>query len=130
MNLLDQRLLRDGTLARLKARNVELHARSAFLQGALLADPAALPGYFAPHRERLAAIGACADAHGLSRLALCLRFLLERAEIDRVIVGVTGVAELQQILAAADDATPLPAGLDRLASDDLALINPSLWPPR
>lgn len=130
MNLLDQRLLRDGTLAKLKARNVELHARSAFLQGALLADPAALPAYFAPHRERLAAIGRCADAQGLSRLALCLRFLLERAEIDRVIVGVTGVAELQEILAAAAAATPLPAGLDRLASDDLALINPSLWPPR
>src|SRR5262249_42525666 len=70
VNLLDQRLLRDGTLDRLKRRNVEVHARSAFLQGALLAEPSRLPAHFARHRDRLRAVGAAADGAGLSRLAL------------------------------------------------------------
>lgn len=129
-NLADQRLLRDGTLARLKQRNVEVHARSAFLQGALLAEPAALPPHFVPHRDRLTRLGELAGRNGLSRLALCLRFVLERPEIDAAIVGVTAPPELDQILAAARDETPLPAGLDSLATDDPRLINPSLWPPR
>jgi aryl-alcohol dehydrogenase-like predicted oxidoreductase len=128
VNLLDQRLLQDGTLALLRRRNVEVHARSAFLQGALLAEPSSLPGHFAPHRERLAAVGLAAERAGLSRLALCLRFVLEQTAIDRVIVGVTGLAELLQIVAAATNAAPLPGGLAALASDDPRLVNPALWP--
>jgi aryl-alcohol dehydrogenase-like predicted oxidoreductase len=128
VNLLDQRLLQDGTLDRLKRSNVEIHARSAFLQGALLAEPSRLPGHFAPHLDRLRAVGVTAERAGLSRLALCLRFVLGQPAVDRVIVGVTGVAELRQILAAATDATPLPAGLAALASDDPRLVNPALWP--
>ena len=127
INLLDQRLLQDGTLARLRHRNVEVHARSAFLQGALLAEPSALPAHFAPHRDRLSAVGRAAERAGLSRLALCLRFVLDQPVIDRVIVGVTGLGELQQILAAATDVTPLPEGLASLASDDPGLVNPVLW---
>jgi len=127
VNLLDQRLLQDGTLDRLKRRNVEVHARSAFLQGALLAEPTRLPGHFAPYLDRLRAVGVAAERAGLSRLTLCLRFVLDQPAIDRVIVGVTGVGELQQILAAAVDATPLPDGLATLASGDPRLVNPALW---
>jgi len=129
VNLLDQRLLQDGTLDRLKGRNVEVHARSAFLQGALLAEPASLPSHFVPHRDRLRAVGSVAERAGLSRLALCLRFVLAQPAIDRVIVGVTALAELHQILGVAVDDAPLPAGLAALAVDDPRLVNPALWPP-
>jgi len=128
VNLLDQRFLQDGTLERLKRGNVEIHARSAFLQGALLADPARLPAHFARHRDRLLGVGAAADRGGVSRLALCLRFVLAQPVVDRVIVGVTSLVELQQIVGAATDAAPLPDGLAALASDDPHLLNPSLWP--
>jgi aryl-alcohol dehydrogenase-like predicted oxidoreductase len=128
VNLLDQRLLQDGTLDRLKARNIEVLARSAFLQGALLSEPSSLPSHFAPHLDRLRAVGGAAQRAGLSRLALCLRFVLEQPAIDRVIVGVTGVAELRRILAAAADPTPLPDGLAALAGGDPRLLNPALWP--
>jgi len=129
VNLLDQRLLRDGTLDRLKRRNVEVHARSAFLQGVLLADPSRLPAHFAAYRDLLGAVGTAAERAGLTRLALCLRFLLDQPVIDRVIVGVTTIAELKEILAAAMEAGPLPEGLAALASDDPRLVNPALWPP-
>ena len=129
VNLLDQRLLRDGTLDRLKHRNVEVHARSAFLQGVLLAEPSRLPAHFADHRDLLGAVGTAAERAGHSRLALCVRFLLDQPLIDRVIVGVTTIVELREILAAAMEAGPLPEGLAALASDDLRLLNPALWPP-
>jgi aryl-alcohol dehydrogenase-like predicted oxidoreductase len=126
VSVMDQRLLRDGTLARLKAEGCEIHARSVFLQGVLLADPTALPAHFAPWRDRLRRLAELADR---SRLSLCLAFVLARPEIDGVVVGVTNLAELRQILAAAAEAeAPLPAGLDTLAVDDPQLVNPALWP--
>jgi aryl-alcohol dehydrogenase-like predicted oxidoreductase len=129
VSLFDRRLLRDGTLARLKAQGCEIHARSVFLQGALLADPATLPAHFTPWRDRLRRFTELADRAGRSRLSLCLGFVLARPEIDGIIVGVTGLAELQEILAAAAEAeTPLPTGLDALAVDDPQLVNPALWP--
>jgi aryl-alcohol dehydrogenase-like predicted oxidoreductase len=129
VSLVDQRLLRDGTLARLKAKGCEIHARSAFLQGVLLADLAGLPAHFAPWRDRLHRLAELAARVGRSRLSLCLAFVLARPEIDGVVVGVTGLAELREILAAAAEAeTPLPAGLDALAVDDPRLVNPALWP--
>lgn len=128
LNLLDQRLLQDGTLARLRHENVEIHARSVFLQGVLLADPARLPGHFMRHLDRLQAVAAAAERARLSRLSLCLRFVLAQPAVDRVIVGVTSVEELQQIMAAATSESSLPDDLAGLASDDLNLVNPSLWP--
>lgn len=127
VNLLDQRLLQDGTLQRLKLGRIEIHARSAFLQGALLANPERLPRHFARYRDQLRAVAAAAEGAGLSRLSLCLRFVLTQPLVDRVIVGVTSVGELQQIVEAAKDPAALPDDLAKLACGDPNLINPSLW---
>lgn len=129
INLLDQRLLRNGTLARLKDANIEIHARSVFLQGALLADSARLPTHFAPHANRLQAVGEAARQAGLSRLALCLRFVLAQPLVDRVVVGVTSLAELRQVIEAAAETPELPDDLAALAADDPGLLDPSRWPP-
>ncbi len=53
-SLLDQRLLADGTLARLEELGVEMHARSLFLQGLLFLDnlPEKLR-HAAPHLAKL-----------------------------------------------------------------------------
>src|SRR5262249_43348603 len=45
INILDQRLILDGHLKKLKARGVEIHARSIFLQGLLLMHPRDVPNH-------------------------------------------------------------------------------------
>jgi aryl-alcohol dehydrogenase-like predicted oxidoreductase len=124
LSLLDQRLLQDGTLARLKALGVELHARSLFLQGLLLMEtpPPAL-AYAAPE---LAAVKSAIRAQGITPLAAALGFVLSQPSIDVALVGVTSPEELEEILAAA--AAPLPR-LDwqSLALDDERLLTPSRW---
>jgi aryl-alcohol dehydrogenase-like predicted oxidoreductase len=126
-NLLDQRLLRTGMLAELHAAGCEIHARSAFLQGLLIGTSAA-PAYFDRFGPQLQRVRVTANGAGISVLELALRFLIGRSEIDHVIFGVTSVEELSAILAAARMPADLPAGLENLACDDPALINPSLWP--
>lgn len=123
-SLLDQRLLADGTLARLADMGVEIHARSLFLQGLLLLDtPPQKLAHIAP---RLNAIRKTIREAGTTPLAAALGFVLARPEIAVGLVGVTHSAELQEILEAA--ARPLPA-LDwaGLALDDERVLTPSLW---
>jgi aryl-alcohol dehydrogenase-like predicted oxidoreductase len=124
VSMLDQRLIRDGTLARLKTLNVEIHARSIFLQGLLFLET--LPQKLQPAAPMLAAIRAGIAAAGSAPLAAALGFVLSRPEIDVALVGVTQLAELEEILAAA--ALPPPA-LDwpSLALDDETALTPSRW---
>lgn len=123
-SLLDQRLLQDGSLKRLKDLGVEIHARSLFLQGLLfmetmpekLRDAAPL---LARVRQRIAATHA-------TPLAAALGFVLSRPEIDVAVVGATSRHELDEILGVARG--PLPE-LDwaACALDDARILTPSLW---
>ncbi|HEU0162102.1 MAG TPA: aldo/keto reductase [Rhizomicrobium sp.] len=123
-NLLDQRLLQDGTLARLRDRGVEVHARSIFLQGLLFLET--LPPKLQAAAPRLAAIKAQIAQAGSTPLAAALGFVLSRPEIAIALVGVTSPDELGEILAAAN--APLPAlDWDALALDDETVLTPSLW---
>jgi aryl-alcohol dehydrogenase-like predicted oxidoreductase len=123
-SLLDQRLLVDGTLARLEALGVEVQDRSLFLQGLLFMDrPPPKLAHIAP---RLSAIRETITDSGSTPLAAALGFVLARPEITVGLVGVTTAAELQEILDAA--ARPLPH-LDwaALALDDEVVLTPSRW---
>lgn len=126
VNLVDQRLIADGLLAELHSAGTEIHARSVFLQGLLLMDPAALPSELARFRRHLQRTGQAAAAAGLSRLALALRFVGGLADVDVSLVGVTSAEELQEILAASRGRLP-PMDLAALASQDESFLNPSRW---
>jgi aryl-alcohol dehydrogenase-like predicted oxidoreductase len=123
-SLLDQRLLADGTLTRLSALGVEVHARSLFLQGLLFLE--ALPEKLRHAAPHLAQVRTQLQSAGTTPLSAALGFALSRPEIAFGLVGVTSAVELEQIIAAAR--MPLPA-LDwpSLALDDEMVLTPSLW---
>jgi aryl-alcohol dehydrogenase-like predicted oxidoreductase len=128
-NVLDQRLLRrPALLERLERGRVEVHGRSAFLQGLLLMEPASLDPYFAPWRPVLEEYQRRVRGAGLSPLSAALRFAAESQSVGTVIFGACSVAEMAGAIAAAREAAPLPTLAD-LAVDDEALVNPSRWPP-
>lgn len=126
-SVLDRRFTDSGTCAWLKARGVEIHARSLFLQGLLLIPTNALPRAFDAHRPVFERIDRFAAAHGVTRLALALGYARARSDIDVAIVGVTSQAELKQILDAMRE--PRAASLDYggLGAAAEELLNPSLW---
>lgn len=124
-NLIDRRLLDSGWLARLQEREVEVHVRSVFLQGLLLMSPGELPAKFERWRPLWVALERWVTEVGTSRLAACLQFALGRPEIDRVVVGVDSLRQLEQILASAAGA--LPAVPEELRGVDADLLNPSRW---
>jgi aryl-alcohol dehydrogenase-like predicted oxidoreductase len=123
-SLLDQRLLRDGSLARLKALGVEVHARSLFLQGLLFLEN--LPPNLAYAAPMLAAVKNRIAAAGMTPLAAALVFALSRPEVDAAVIGVTALDQLEEILAAIA-VSPPEIDWAACALDDARLLTPSLW---
>jgi aryl-alcohol dehydrogenase-like predicted oxidoreductase len=124
LSLLDQRLVRSGALAAIKAGGVEIHARSLFLQGLLFLEDlppklqAAAP-HLATLRKRIA------DA-GSTPLAAALAFALNRPEVDVAVVGVTTPGEFEEVLTAASQTAP-QLDWDACAFDDETVLTPSRW---
>ena len=123
-SLLDQRLLRDGSLGRLKELGVEVHARSLFLQGLLFMD--CPPEKLAQAGPMLKAVRSLVAAAETTLLSAALAFVLSRPEVDCAVFGVTALRQLEEILAAV--AAPAPAlDWEACALNDARLLTPSLW---
>lgn len=125
LNILDRSLVDSGWAARLKDACVEVHTRSALLQGLLL-----MPAHKRPARfDRWADIWHEWDrwllATSLTPAQACLRYANAIDEIDRVLVGVDDLAQLDEIVVAADGVLDYLPSFKPLL--DGRLINPANW---
>jgi aryl-alcohol dehydrogenase-like predicted oxidoreductase len=124
-NIFDRSLAQSGWLSRLKGAEVEVHVRSIFLQGLLLMNPSARPVYFERWHPLWTEWQQWLFTIGLNPLQACLDFVLSNPDIDRVVVGVDRLSQLQEILAATKIEAVKPH--DHLCCDDPDLINPARW---
>jgi aryl-alcohol dehydrogenase-like predicted oxidoreductase len=123
-NLFDQRLMTSGWLPRLHNTGIEVHVRSAFLQGLLLMPRSKVPEVFLPWSALIDKWHLwLADGHSTAVQA-CLAFV-NNPMIDRVVVGIDSLAQLNEILNASTF-SPVVKPPD-LACNDANLINPSNW---
>jgi aryl-alcohol dehydrogenase-like predicted oxidoreductase len=125
-NLLDQRLSSSGWLARLKQKNVEVHTRSAFLQGLLLMSRKEIPSKFERWNGLWDRWHQWLQTGDTTALQACLAFPLSFEQIDRVVVGADSAQQFRQILQVL--ARPLSHDLPELSCDSADLINPAIWP--
>ncbi|EBA13979.1 aldo/keto reductase [Roseobacter sp. CCS2] len=88
---------------------IEVHVRSAFLQGFLLSQPDQLPPHLAPWRDVLAQFRAQAASLGLTPVQAALLPLLSCPRIAQVVVGCDSPAQLNEILQAAQSPQTRPA---------------------
>lgn len=124
-NIVDRRLVGSGWLDRLKGLGCEVHARSVFLQGLLLLPDAMRPPQFHRWRSVFSAWDRWLLEVGLSPLEACVRYALSTPGIAKLVVGVDGPEQLQQILAAAEGHLPPVPG--QLSCTDPDLLNPARW---
>ena len=124
-NVIDRRLASSGWLARLHQAGTEVHTRSAFLQGLLLMEASRRPVAFSRWQPLWQQWDDWLHEQSTPALQACLGFALSHAEIDRVVVGVDSLAQLQDILASAEAPADVPPAT--LMSIDQELINPSRW---
>lgn len=126
-NIYDQRFIRTGVIERLKNMGIEVHARSAFLQGLLLLSPEKLPGYFADIVSHHRNLYKTFTELGVSPVAGCLDFCFSQEGINRVIVGVSSRTQFSEVINSVLDTKGFHNQLTPFMLDDLTVIEPNRW---
>jgi aryl-alcohol dehydrogenase-like predicted oxidoreductase len=124
-NLIDRRLHSSGWLQRLYDSGIEVHARSAFLQGLLLISPTSVPEKFKHWLPLLSNWHHWLSINHVSAADACIGFVQSFPQIARVVVGVDNLEQLQQLIIASK--LDLRSDWPLISSDDEHLINPSNW---
>ena len=125
ISVLDQRLLLNGQLERMKNMGIEIHARSVFLQGLLLMPLNRIPPYFDPIRPLLARWRAAAEGQGLTPVQAALSFVRDISYVDTVLVGVENLEQFRSCCV--DFSVSATFDASGLACHDPMYINPALW---
>jgi len=126
LSIADQRLLQSGHIAKLKALGVEIHVRSAFLQGVLLADPTTLPPFMNKYVPKLEKIRTAHD--DATPLEICLAFMRQIPEVDCVIAGAATLNEWESIRSTHSQCRDLELHFASMAIEEPQFLNPSNWP--
>ena len=123
-SVLDRRLLDSPVLAEIHDAGIEVHVRSVFLQGILLADPLGLDQRFALLVPHLLELRATASSAGIPVAELVVQQVRDHPVADALVVGATSVDELGQILSAFSGETREQLDAPRVPT---ALIDPRRW---
>lgn len=127
-SIADQRLLEDGSVARLHGAGVEVHVRSLFLQGLLLASPQFLAQRFPAQREWLERFHAECARRGIAAQQACFGFFKSREEFSVAVVGVSSAEELTQLLQTWGSAPVVD--WSGWGVDNTGFTDPRLWKAR
>jgi aryl-alcohol dehydrogenase-like predicted oxidoreductase len=130
LSLYDQRLLVDGTIARLRSQGCAIHARSLYLQGLLLSPVASWPAWVDPiAREHHSRLECLATDRGCSLLECALGFARAQQDLEAVVLGLCSRRELHQLLQAWGQSSPWHEGEWRTwAQPDAGILDPRCWP--
>lgn len=125
LNLIDRRLSTSGWLQRLKQNNIEIHTRSVFLQGLLLAPYLEILPKFSPWKRLWKDWQNWLSINSVTAIQACLAYPLSFPEVDYVVVGVDSMQQLQQIFSA--KSFDMTHNFPDISCDEENLINPARW---
>ena len=128
-NIIDTRLLDHPILRSLHDQGVEVHVRSAYLQGLLLSPPEKLPAHFDELRPIVVRLHEAAAEQGTSVMSVVLGFLKNNSTVDAVLVGATTRSELSDTVTAWQSVPGEAAALE-LPEVSPDLLDPRLWPAK
>jgi len=124
-NIIDKRLIDTGILLRLKSKNIEVHARSIFLQGLLLMSKEQRSEKFKSWNILWDIWHEWLNDNKITALEAAIRYVISVQEVSKVLVGVYSTKQLKEIVKAADGILPnIPP---EITTSDVNLLNPSNW---
>ena len=124
-NILDRRLATKNYLNKIKKKKIQIHVRSIFLQGILLANIKKIPKKFLKWKNLFKSWHAWLEKNKLSKLQACLNFILSFKQIDVIIFGACSKMQIKQIINTVNQSTKLYP--KNIISNNLKLIDPRQW---
>jgi len=112
------------------ARGIEIHSRSAFLQGLFFKEISLLPPHFQSVSTHIHQLHRLSKKYALPIAHICLYFCLSQVHIDRVVIGIDSLSQLKhniELTQSIEFPAQLLADLRQLKVEDETIINPALW---
>lgn len=129
-SVFDQRMKSSGALARAAANGVDVHTRSAFVQGLMLMSPESVPQHLADTKPYVEELESLCRERGITRRALALAYVKAQPEISHLVFGVDNMAQLKEIIADFNRNIPADTVSDiaaRFASVPAEIFMPNKW---
>ena len=123
-NILDRRFF--SYFSQLKEYGIEIHVRSVFLQGILINAYHHCPKDFEKWHPHWRIYREWINKNRISPIEACIQHVLSYDSIDKIVIGITSLKELNDIISA-QMGKPLRAP-NALEITDKKLINPLEWP--
>lgn len=95
-NVFDKRMIFSGWLKKLKKKNIEVHARSIFLQGVLLNKKYSLKNYFIKWKKQFDKWFEYLKKNKISEIDFCINDIM-KYNFDKIVIGVDNLKNLEEI---------------------------------
>ena len=125
LNIFDRRFLKKNFLKRLKAKGIEIHIRSIFLQGVLLQENKKLPKFFKKWVQLFKKWEDWNSENNQHKLKTCIDFVKDIKYVDKIVVGASSSAQIKDIIyyfSKKNKNYP-----NQIFSNSKKLIDPRLW---
>jgi hypothetical protein len=124
LNILDRKLVNSGWASKLKDLGIEIHTRSAFLQGLLLMSEEDRPEKFNQWNSLWLRWTNWLKTENISAMEACLQFVYSIQEVDKFVIGIDQIEQLKEILSIQPTKMNFPIEIE---STDKNLIYPFNW---
>ena len=128
-NLFDNEYQRKDIIEKAKKRNIEIHTRSAFLQGLFFKDVDTLKPNLLPLKKDLSDLSLLSKNSNIALADLALNYPLGKSYIDKVLIGVDSLDQLEKNIKATENDfdKSIYEGVDCIQIENIKLLNPSNW---
>ncbi|WP_291129820.1 aldo/keto reductase [Flavobacterium sp. UBA7682] len=128
-NLLDNHLKRNAIVEKLREQKKEIHTRSCFLQGLFFLNQDKVPEKLTAVKPFLNKLKQIAVENKIEMGHLALQYALSKSYIDKVLIGVDTVTQLENNIKWAEETIDGAVfnQIDLINVTDLDLLNPSKW---
>ncbi len=132
ISIFDQKFITDNFLQRLKRKNIEIHARSIFLQGLLFLEENNIPPKMIKFKDYTSSLNEISLKYNLSKEEIALLFVNTINEIDKIVIGVEKISQLQRnvkILIKSESFNKIKTliNFEDLFIKDTNIIDPRRW---
>jgi aryl-alcohol dehydrogenase-like predicted oxidoreductase len=128
-NLLDNYTQRGDLIKKARDKGIEVHTRSAFLQGLFFKEIDDLPTSLIELAAPLNSLKEIAKRYKITMGELALSYVMQQKEIDKVLIGVESVDQLERNINSVSYQIPDEAvkEIDNIKVDKIQLLNPAKW---
>jgi aryl-alcohol dehydrogenase-like predicted oxidoreductase len=128
-NLFDNSSQRSTVISQARKRGIEIHTRSAFLQGLFFKNRNSLPVKLVSLKPYLDKIEGILKANDLNMNDLSLNYVIQQDNIDNVLIGVDSVDQLKENIKSLQHqiSDKVIRQIDSINVKETALLNPSNW---